>query len=627
MPHIRLLILEDRPADATLMVAELQQAGFTLEWQRVDNEEAYLRHLDPPPDLILADFNMPQFTAPAALRLLKERKLDVPFIIVSGSIGEETAVAVLRDGAADYLLKDRMTRLAAAATRALDEKQLRDKQRLAEEDLARERNLLRTLIDTLPDFINIKDAGGRYRLVNHAYAEFLGAGAPDDIIGKTVFDVFPRELATGYADDDRHVLATGQSLINKETIAITRAQDQRWHLVSKIPLRDDHGNITGLVGIARDITDRKAAEEQIEQQLQQLQALRHIDIAITASLDLRVTLNVILDQVTTHLRADAANVLLFDPHTQTLRHVTNRGFRTPALRRASLRLGEGHAGKAALEQHTLSVPDLAVEPGEFARSVRLPEEGFVAYHAVPLIAKGQVKGVLEIFHRSPLHPTPEWMAFLEALAGQAAIAVDNSSLFDNLQRANMDLVMAYDTTLEGWSKALDLRDKETEGHTLRVTQLTVKLARRLGVGDADLVHVRRGALLHDIGKMGIPDGILLKPGPLTEDEWVVMRKHPIYAYELLAPIPYLRLALDVPYCHHEKWDGTGYPRGLNGDAIPLAARIFAVVDVYDALTSDRPYRAAWPREKTLAHIREHTGTHFDPRIVDAFLALISETPT
>ncbi|MEA2575140.1 MAG: hypothetical protein QOH93_2438, partial [Chloroflexia bacterium] len=181
--------------------------------------------------------------------------------------------------------------------------------------------------------------------------------------------------------------------------------------------------------------------------------------------------------------------------------------------------------------------------------------------------------------------------------------------------------LAYEATLEGWSHALDLRDKETEGHTQRVTEMTVRLAQELGAPEADVVQIQRGALLHDIGKMGIPDSILLKPGPLTEEEWEIMRKHPVYAYELLSPISFLRPALDIPYCHHEKWDGTGYPLGLKGEQIPLAARIFAVVDVYDALSSDRPYRKSWPQDKVLAHIRELSGTHFDPRIVEAFLLL------
>ena len=169
---------------------------------------------------------------------------------------------------------------------------------------------------------------------------------------------------------------------------------------------------------------------------------------------------------------------------------------------------------------------------------------------------------------------------------------------------------------------MDLRDKETEGHTMRVTELTLQLARAQGLADDELTQVRYGALLHDIGKLGIPDSILLKPDKLTDEEWVVMRRHPEYAHAMLAPITYLRAALDIPYCHHEKWDGTGYPRGLKGHQIPLAARLFALVDVWDALRSDRPYRAAWPKEQVLDYIRTQTGAHFDPAAVEAFLRVL-----
>ena len=194
----------------------------------------------------------------------------------------------------------------------------------------------------------------------------------------------------------------------------------------------------------------------------------------------------------------------------------------------------------------------------------------------------------------------------------------------NLQRTHLDLQLAYDTTIEGWSRALDLRDKETEGHTQRVTELTVKLARRAGMSEAELLHVKRGALLHDIGKMGVPDHILLKPGNLTDEEWALMRKHPTYAYELLKPIEYLHDALDIPYCHHEKWDGSGYPHGLKGEEIPLAARLFAVVDVWDAIRSDRPYRQGWDEDRALEFIRSVSGTHLDPRAVELFMSLPRE---
>ena len=185
-----------------------------------------------------------------------------------------------------------------------------------------------------------------------------------------------------------------------------------------------------------------------------------------------------------------------------------------------------------------------------------------------------------------------------------------------------ELLQAYDATIESWARALELRDVEPEGHSQRVTEMAVQLARAVGLEERDLVHVRRGALLHDIGKMGVPDRILFKLGPLTEDEWDVMRQHPLYAYELLAPIAYLRPALDIPYCHHEKWDGTGYPQGLEREQIPLAARLFAVVDVWDALYADRCYRAAWPEDDVNDYLHEQAGKHFDPQMVEAFFDLL-----
>ena len=369
-------------------------------------------------------------------------------------------------------------------------------------------------------------------------------------------------------------------------------------------------------------TLHRQAEEKIESQLKNMAALRDIDMAISGSLDLRVTFNVLLDQVTSTLNVDAASILLLNTHTQELEFTVGRGFRTQALQHTSLPLGEGHAGRAALERRMVIIPDLVEAENGFRRSLLLPNEGFVTYIAMPLIVKGQVKGVLEIFHRTYFEPDQEWSDFLNALAMQAAIAIDNAALFDNLQQSNIDLMMAYDNTLEGWSRALDLRDRETEGHSKRVTEMTQRLARVLGIKEADLVHIRRGAMLHDMGKMGIPDSILLKPGPLNDEEWEIMHRHPTLAFEMLSPIAYLRPVLDIPYCHHEKWDGSGYPRGLKGDQIPLSARIFAVVDVWDALCSERPYRQAWSDETALAHIKEQAGKHFDPQVVETFVRVL-----
>jgi putative nucleotidyltransferase with HDIG domain len=353
--------------------------------------------------------------------------------------------------------------------------------------------------------------------------------------------------------------------------------------------------------------------------LENLQALRSIDIAITTNHDLQETLNVLLDQITNQLRVDAAVILLLDETKQQLEFGTSRGFQTSTLRYTSLRIGEGMAGRAAQQHQVVHIHDLRVDPQTLIKAAALAKEGFVSYYAAPLISQGKVKGVLEIFHRTLLEPDKEWLNFLEALSGQAAIAIESTTLFQDLKRTNDELSQAYDSTIEGWSHALDLRDKETEGHTRRVTELTLELAQAFGFSDAELIHIRRGALLHDIGKMGVPDKILLKEGALTPEEWDIMRQHPVYAHEMLLPIDYLRPALDIPYSHHEKWDGTGYPLGLKENGIPLIARIFAVVDVWDALTSDRPYREAWASEKVLAHIQQGAGQHFDPRVVEIFV--------
>jgi PAS domain S-box-containing protein len=380
------------------------------------------------------------------------------------------------------------------------------------------------------------------------------------------------------------------------------------------------------IRLAQGIGDQAAAtirrmllREQAGRRLQQLASLGEIDRTIASSFDLHVSLQMILQHIIGQLKVDAADVLVLNKHLQTLETAAGRGFHSPVSEHKRLRLGEGQAGQAALERHIIQIPDVANSGAAFAQPEIMKAENIAAYFAVPLITKGQVMGVLEIYQRTPLDPNEEWLDFLRTLAGQAAIAIDNVQMFDNLQRSTDELELAYDATIEGWSHALDLRDKETEGHAMRVTQMTVDLARTFGLGENELVQVRWGGLLHDIGKMGVPDVILLKPGPLTDEEWVAMKKHPTFAYEMLSPIHYLRLALDIPYCHHEKWDGTGYPRGLKGEQIPFTARIFIVVDVWDALTSDRPYRKAWTREKAKEYIQEQAGKQFDPTVVETFM--------
>ncbi len=500
--------------------------------------------------------------------------------------------------------------------------------------------LLQAAVENANDVILITEAepidqlGPRVVYVNQAFERATGYSAAE-ILGKT-----PRILQG--PGTNRETLDQLRKKLTRWRPArvelLNYAKDGRefWGELNIRPVADATGFFTHWVSVQRDITERKLADlerrarnegevrdlnSRLEQRVLRLDALRQIDLAISGSLDLRLTLGIVLDQVLAQLRVDAAVLLLFGSHDQVLSHAASKGFRTDGITATRLRPGEGYAGRAVLEDSPIKVPDLSRAESPFLRSELLVGEGFAAYYAIPLVAKGIARGVLEVYHRSPLELDRDAMAFFEALAGQAAIAVDNATLFRDLQRSHAGLVAAYDATIEGWARALDLRDKETEGHTRRVTEKTVDLARSMGVDESEILAIRRGALLHDIGKLGIPDSILLKPGKLTEEEWQVMRRHPEYAFEWLAPIATLRPALDIPYCHHEKWDGTGYPRGLAGEQIPLAARMFAVVDIWDALRSDRPYREGWAEWRVLEHIRSLAGTHLDPAAVEAFLLL------
>src|SRR5258706_4266278 len=387
-------------------------------------------------------------------------------------------------------------------------------------------------------------------------------------------------------------------------------------------VRDESGQAIRAYGTNLDITERLQTEEKIKLQVSHLNALHEIDQAINASVDLRVALDVFLRQTVSQLKVDAAAILLFNPDALTLEYAAVRGFQV--IPHTEVRLDESYAGKAILERNTIHISNFMQADIRLAQSSLFENQGFVDFYAVPLIAKGDVKGVLEIFHRAQLNLEQNRLDFLETLAGQAAIAINNAQLFEDLQRSNTDLTLAYDATIEGWSRAMDLRDRATEGHTLRVTNLTMELAHAMNISASDLMHIRRGALLHDIGKLGVPDYILLKPGKLTDEEWEIMRKHPTHAYEMLSRINYLRPALDIPYAHHEKWDGSGYPRGLQGQQIPQVARLFAVVDVWDAVTSDRPYRSAWSKEQAHQFIKEQSGKHFDPQVVEVFLKMIAD---
>jgi putative nucleotidyltransferase with HDIG domain len=282
-----------------------------------------------------------------------------------------------------------------------------------------------------------------------------------------------------------------------------------------------------------------------------------------------------------------------------------------------------HIEKAALTKSPVYLADARSVPLSPAEKVVIESRHLVSILYFPLLLKEDVIGVFIVGTTEKARQfSSSEMDLCRILSSQVSLAVANAQLYQKAQQALAELSHAYDSTLKGWSRVLDMRDHITDEHTSRVAELTVALAARMGIPDNELGHIRRGALLHDIGKMAIPDSILQKPGELSDTEQEIMRTHPEKALKLLSQITYLAPAMDIPYCHHEKWDGSGYPRGLKGEEIPLPARLFAVVDVYDALTTDRPYRQAWSREKALEHIQEQSGGHFCPDVVEVFVEMM-----
>jgi PAS domain S-box-containing protein len=766
---IRLLIIEDSEDDTLLLVRELKRHGYHPVFERVETAEAMHAALTHQSwDVIIADYVLPHFSAPDALRVLKSFALDVPFIVVSGVIGEETAVAAMKAGAHDYLMKGNLQRLVPAVEREVRESLLRQRHREIEQSLQTSEMRHRAISELVSDFAYalrlepdgrvalewITDAMSRitgypndilqrgdmlyqlvhpddtdvvarsYERVMHGLSDvtefrivtktgdirWLRAhaqpiwdaveqrlvriyGAAQDITDRKQTEVILRkerdfntailetsgalivvlddqgcivrfnracEELSGYRgdevcglslfeilipDDERQAVQTifddlqaGHYPNQYEGDWVTRAGDHRRIAWSNTIILDSLGDVEYIISTGLDLTERRQVEQRIYRQLQQLTSLRRIQTVINTSLDLYATLNLLLEQVNDLLGVDASAVLLLTPDGQTLEFAIGRGFRFSSMQWSYLPLGEGYAGQAALQRRSMSIPDITASKQRCVRANLLKKEAFVTYYGIPMIAQGKVKGVLELFHRSPMTFDQEWLNFIEALVGHAAVVIDNTELVDSLKRSKEalqqskeqlqqsqeELIHAYDATIEGWARALELRDAETEGHSRRVIDMTMKLARAMGLSKEQLIHIRRGTILHDIGKMGIPDHILLKPGALTDQERAIMQRHPVYAYRMLAPIIFLRPALDIPYCHHERWDGSGYPQGSKGEEIPLTARIFAVVDVWDALRSDRPYRKGWSDKRVQEYIHKNAGTQFDPQVVAAFLNMVTQ---
>ncbi|MEK6752778.1 MAG: HD domain-containing phosphohydrolase [Chloroflexota bacterium] len=353
----------------------------------------------------------------------------------------------------------------------------------------------------------------------------------------------------------------------------------------------------------------------LQRMLQMMERLMEINITLNSTLALGQVLDLIMVKAVEMLECEAGSILLYNKEKDCLYFSASTSADSKKLAEIPIPLTDSLAGAIFSKNIPLVVNNVDHDVRHNATVASQVNFHTNSLLGVPMRIQNRVTGVLEALNKKQGSFTEEDVKILTAIASQAAVAIENAQLVEALQKS-------YDSTLEGWAAALDLRDKETEGHSQRVTVLTIQLAQEIGVSQEDLIHLRQGALLHDIGKMAVPDKILHKHGPLTERETAIMRQHPLSAYKMLYPIAYLRPALDIPYCHHEKWDGSGYPRGLKGEDIPLHARIFTIIDVWDALRSNRPYRKAWSPKKTITYIQEQAGKSFEPGIVKSFMDVI-----
>jgi PAS domain S-box-containing protein len=613
---LRLILIEDNESDALLLLRDLTRHGYRPQWCRIEAAEQFSAALQAQPwDLVISDYVLPSFSAPAALAMLHQSGHDLPFIIVSGTIDEESAINALRHGAHDFIGKQSLARLVPAIERELREAEARRSRRNAEAQLVRSERYFRALSERAADLVIVIDRQRRVRDASPALNRMLGYRR-EDLIGRPVRAlIYPGDRArVGRAVA---TLAPGAQLDQPLTLQVYH-RDGRLRTLEVVAtnLLDDLA-VEGMVINAHDITRQAEAEAEIRSHAARAESLLRIAAQLNAHLDRSTVLHVTCAEAARALGANVVCVALQDA-------------------------GQALHIASAVGQRGSDLDLISVEASAVMANI-LDERVPVASHRAPIAAGGrqgrgqwsaigarmrrdgqQIGLLVAVFSDGARPITDDDQALLGGLADQAGLALDNADLLARLQASNAALAEAYDATLEGWVHALDLRDKETEGHTRRVTAMTLHLARAMDFDEEQLTHIYRGALLHDIGKLGIPDRILQKAGPLDEAEWALMRMHPVYAYEWLQPIAFLRPALAIPYCHHEKWDGSGYPRGLRGEEIPLAARIFALVDIWDALRSERSYKAAFPEDQALAWIAAQAGKHLDQRVIDLFISRLPE---
>jgi len=525
--------------------------------------------------------------------------------------------------------------------------------RQTEEALQRSEKNLMEIFNNSRDAVYLHDLDGTIIEVNPAACERLGYSR-EELLGRSITDFISSEHVSLFPEWSKKLQEAGQAIF--EFDAVNRTENVIPVEVNAAVIEYEGEKV--VLSTARDITERKRAEktlndvnellekrvrertseltrvnrelqaeidqricteEALQKRIAELEALRKVSTVLRTSGTLNEMLDLLLSETLVTFDTNVGAIWLANSPDDSLYYFTAQGW-VSSLDEADFKPDqkEGIVRQIFLTGKPYISREVAVDPLlKLKGKVEIPRGWGGIF--MPLFIGDITVGILFVSVPLPRVIKHEEKNLLNSLAEMAGTAIHRVNLYEELQHANLELQQAYDETIESLACSLEIRDYETEGHCRRVAEWTVQLARAMGIPEEKHIHVYRGALLHDIGKMGISDHILLKPGPLTEEEWEKIYQHSQYAYDLLSRVKYLQPALNIPYCHHEKFDGSGYPRGLKGEEIPLEARIFTVLDVYDALTSDRPYRKAWSKESALKYIREESGSHFDPQVVKVFL--------
>jgi len=741
--HLKLnaLIIEDNIDDLELVVYELKKAFDAVRYTHVQTFADYLAALEGSAsvsredrfNVVLSDWVVPGYDAFSALESLQRIDPTIPFIIVSGAIGETAAVALTKAGAYEFVLKDQANRLTHIIPKAFEWAE----QKRRESEQRTQIEIQNRALQSSPIAIAILDREGRIEWINsafnaltgwspkelkgHYFWEFCDQGDPADcrkifkeLETKSIFQIegsAKRKDGSRYSEFRQmvkltkpgdttqrfmlirqdisslkqyrsrleidaelpYILANCQAeaclyeqaaaylrrAFNADKVGFTKMLEQgepesgwygddmgeslprpgedeaRFPLLlngalralcvahwSRAPIEGTDLLISYALEKIEQPLSKLIAKETAEEWLTRLSLLDILNEYFAAGQNMHEAMQKIIRIIKETLRADSICLHIKNPDG-TMKVRNREGFNSPMLG-SELPHDEKNIEIATREKRIVFEPDMrtnADQPSKFREFIA--REGFVTQYCIPVVLANEVRGVVTLFFRASFEPDQTWLAFGQAVAYQIGIALQMQSIIEALDKAYRDLEAANESVIEGLSSALEFRDEETEGHTVRVTELFMTFASQFVQDENELRKMRIGSLLHDIGKIGIPDAVLNKPGPLTQEERITIQRHPLISKEILSRIPSLHDCIDIPLYHHEKFDGTGYPFGLKGEGIPLPARIFAIIDVYEALVSDRPYRKAWPKKKALEYIRENIGTHFDPDIAMKFVQLNS----